>query len=213
MNARERFDVMVRFHVEQPLNVHHRILGLISRLPGDQTRTLEKLKRPEVWRAFMPPLYNFLMTCLEVFLEQNFLENYRCPDGRTYCSKDEWLADIHAFRDAHDWPRGFPLNLKTPRMSFQNLRTTSELYAVALGKPLSTNPRWRLMKLMFAKRHLFTHRGGLVDRKFVDEYNEFHQGDGVPLLDESAVGQMAFLERDWVRDSVREVRAFVDAIK
>jgi hypothetical protein len=62
---------------------------------------------------------------------------------------------------------------------------------------------------MFDKRHLFTHRGGLVDRKFLREYNKFHAADPSKLLSDDAIGKAAFLERQWVRDSVREAKKFV----
>lgn len=212
MDARECFDLMIRKHVEQPLNVQYQLLSLLPQLPGDNSKAIATLSKPEVWRDFMPPLYNYLMTNLEVFLENYFLETYRCANGRQYITKDEWFDELDSFKQRHAWPTKEDRTRIRPGLSFQNLPIVDLLYFVTFGFRLSAYPQWQLIRLMFSKRHLFTHRAGFIDRRYVEAHNFYHLTDAENRISKHAVGKKAFLEREWLWDSIKEVRAFVKFI-
>ena len=206
------FERMLNLHVEQALNVQDLTIEKFSALPGSENAAAV-LRAPEVWRPFMPPLYNFIFTCIEVFLERYFIESYRRPDGRGYCSTEEWITDLPNFKASIAWPTKDAEKCITRQFSFQRLPAVDVLYAAALKGPLSAYPKFDLVKLMFDKRHLFTHRGGVIDSKFLEKYNAFHAQDPQEMLSSAAVGKSAFLERSWVRDTLSEARAFASFVR
>jgi hypothetical protein len=205
------FERMLHLHVEQPLNVQDLTIAKFSTMPGSE-KAAAVLATPEVWRPFMPPLYNFIFTCIEVFLERHFIESYRGSAGRVYASTEEWTADFSNFKASITWPNKEAKKCITRPFSFQRLPAVDVLYAVALKGPLSAYPKFELVKLMFGKRHLFTHRGGIIDNKFLQKYNDFHAQAPQEMLPPSSVGKSAFLERSWVRDTLSEARAFVSFV-
>ena len=212
LTAHDYYHAMVRTHVEQPLNVHQMLVDLLKKTVGPDAEVVATLSQQGTWMHFMPPLYIFLITCVEVFLEKLFIESYRRPDGRPYRDIEEWRGDIkESFRGLHEWDDMQPIHKK---FSFQRLDDVDVLYAGALDVRLSEYPKWNLVKLAFEKRHLFTHRGGLVDTKFLAAHNTFHakEGDVSQLKSNAAIGKQAYLLPMWLRDSIDEMGQFVDYV-
>lgn len=47
---------------------------------------------------------------------------------------------------------------------------------------LSTNPEWRRMQILMAHRHLYAHRSGLIDQKYVEQIQSLTGEDLTPTL-------------------------------
>jgi len=211
MDARQNFNQMIKIHVEQPLNIYDMLIPIAKRVtPFSQgVKTLEK---EESWRPFMPPLYNYIITCIEVFLEKFFFERYFKPDGSQYSDIDEWNADFTVFKALFAWPNKLAERQIKKPFSFQRLQAVAVLYSVVLKKNIEKYRNYGVIKIMFAKRHLFTHKGGFVDQKFLFEFNSFHKNDPSQQLLSTDIGKVAYLKKEWVRDSVKEAKNFVNYI-
>ena len=211
MDAKQNFEKMIKIHVKQPLNVYDMLIPFAKSV-SPSSQGIKILEKEESWRPFMPPLYNYIITCIEVFLERYFLEQYFKPDGSQYSNVEEWNADFSDFKSLFTWPnKSAEKQIRKP-FSFQRLQAVEVLYSVVLKKILEKYTRYEVIKIMFAKRHLFTHKGGFVDQKFLNEFNAFHKNDISQQLSTKDIGKVAYLKKEWVRDSVKEAITFVDYI-
>lgn len=211
MNAKEHFEIMIKKHVEQPLNVYDMLIKF-AKLVAPNSQGIKKLEKEEYWRPFMPPLYNYIITCIEVSLEKYFFEQYFKPDGSQYSNYEEWNADFSNFKALFTWPNKSAENQIRKPFSFQRLPAVEVLFSVVLNKIFGDYAKYDVIKIMFSKRHLFVHRGGFVDQKFLNEYNAFHKSDPSQRLSTKDIGKIAYLKKEWVRDSIEEAKAFVDFI-
>lgn len=59
-----------------------------------------------------------------------------------------------------------------------------DLFQRDCGYDLSSNPNWQDMRLLMAHRHLYAHRSGLVDDKYLDDVRLISGEDLRPLLEE-----------------------------
>lgn len=210
-NAKNYFNEIIRRHIQSAINIQHTTVDICRSVAGN-ANAVEKLEDERYWRDFMPPLYNYLITAIEVFLEHYFIEVYRKSSGGSYTGKDEWLANMENFKANVTWASEASKKKIQKGFSFQRLDDVDVLYESALGKKLSNYFKYDLIKLMFAKRHLFTHRAGVIDEKFVTIYNQYHGSTSSERLDSSNVGKKAFIERRWLVDSIQEANEFVEHI-
>lgn len=210
--AAEAFLARVQRHVAHPITLVQGLPVLLRiALPGEKD-LVRAAEDSRFGRAFSPALSNYLMSCLETFLEDHFVEQYSRGDATKYSSSEQWQADSAAFGRQHAAALGFTANAARQwvrRFSFQRLSDVEELYRAALGIDIAAAPSHPSVAILWKKRHLFTHRAGIIDRRFLDAYNTFHQGDTAKQLPPSAIGEQAYIELSWVVDALREVRAFV----
>lgn len=208
MNSLQLSRNMLRHNVIQPLNVYEQMVGMLETAHGSSNSGIQKLKREHTWRHFGPPLFNYALTALEVFLENFFLENYHKPDGGYYVSKTDFGNDMKGFC------KRCGIKKMSRNVSFQRLDDVSTIYKAAFNIKFRDYDKYDLIELQFTKRHLFTHRGGLLDEKFIEDYNRFHEksGDTSKLINPKSVGDIAFIKRSWVRDSVIEIENFINHI-
>jgi len=211
MDAKQNFEQMIKIHVEQPLNVYDMLIPFAKSV-APSSKGIKKLEKEESWRFFMPPLYNYIITCIEVFLEKYFFEQYFKPDRSQYSDFEEWNADFSNFKALYTWPsKSSEKQIRKP-FSFQRLQAVEVLYSVVLNKNLEKYNRYKVIKIMFSKRHLSTHKGGFVDQKFLNEFNAFHNNDSSQQLSTKDIGKIAYLKKEWIRDSIKESKYFVDYI-
>lgn len=59
-----------------------------------------------------------------------------------------------------------------------------DLFRTDCGYDLSSNPSWQDMRLLMAHRHLYAHRSGLVDDKYLDDVRLISGEDLRPVLEE-----------------------------
>jgi len=211
MNAKEYFELMIKAHVEQPLNVYEMIIK-ITKTAAPNSQGIKKLEQEESWRPFYPPIFNYIISCIEVFLEKHFLEKYIKPDGTKYLTIEDWQSDLPNFMANFEWPSKKTKEKITKTFSFQRLPSVEVLYSVALGKFFDNYVNYGIIKIMFAKRHLFTHRGGFIDKKFLHDYNAFQNINPSMQLSRNDIGKIAYLKKEEVRDSIIEAKAFIDFI-
>ena len=204
--AHDLFQKMMRHHVEQPLNVFEQITTLLC-TPAllAVSSGARALTQEATWRHFTPPLQVFSVSIMETFIESYFFERYTKADGTHYANKDEWLSGLATFNVRHS-------SSYNNRFSFQSLDRANEIYLLGFGKNLLAYPKINLVRLQFHKRHLFAHRSGLIDMKFIQEYNAFHSNDPSMHIAASMVGKIASLERSWIRDGAKVLSEFADFI-
>lgn len=211
LSAKEIFDSVLHHHVEATLGVYSTIINIGERIaPG--TEWERGLKSPDVWRPLMPPLHNFIVTAIEVYLENYFIKKYRKPDGTQYLDSEEWVNDIKAFKANVVWASKDEENQINKNFSFQRLNAVNLLYQRTFHFEIDSYSDISTIKIIFLKRHLFTHKGGIVDKKFFDSYNQFHQADPGKQLPISNIGMKATIEMDWVIDTIDDAKKFVDWI-
>ena len=158
----------------------------------------------------MPPIYNYLMTAIEVYLENHFIENFRKVDGTKYSDSEEWLNDFDNFKSQVSWISKDNKNAVRKGFSFQRLESVNILFKNTLGFELASYPRYKTVLIMFQKRHLFTHKAGIIDKKFIDKYNTLKSNNSPDkLLDYKQLGHQAYIEVPWVYDSIKEAKLFV----
>jgi len=211
MTAKQFFLNIVKSHVEQPLNVQDLFVKIIGKTIPNAPQ-LETLRNQDSWLQFMPPLHNFLITCIEVFLEQYFLEQYRKPNGEKYEDRIEWESDINEFKSRYTWQNRNIKNSINSSFSFQRLTAVDLLYSLTLNKSISRYSKYDLIKLLFSKRHLFTHRGGLIDQKFIDEYNSYHIENEDLQIADNQIGKIATINRNVLIASIWESKQFISYI-
>lgn len=209
MSAKQLFLNMVKSHVEQPLNVQDLTVKIIDKI-APNSHQIEILKNQDSWRQFMPPLYNLIITCIEVFLEQYFLEQYRKPNGEKYESRYDWINDINEFKARYTWPNRKIKNNISHTFSFQKLTVVDVLYSLSLNKSISRYSKYDLIKFLFARRHLFTHRGGLIDQKFIDEYNSYHSDNENSKILDGQFDNIATINRNVLIASIEEAKQFIN---
>jgi hypothetical protein len=197
--------------VEQPLNVYEMIIKITKKV-APNLPAIKKLEQEESWRPFYPPIFNYIISCIEVFLEKNFLERYIKQDGTKYLTIEDWQSDLSNFKANLRWPSKKVEATITKTFSFQRLSLVEVLYSIALGKLFNNYVRYGIIKIMFAKRHLFTHRGGFIDKKFLHDYNTLQNNNPSMQLSQNDIGKIAYIKKEEVRDSIIEAKAFIDFI-
>jgi hypothetical protein len=154
-----------------------------------------------------------LMSCLELFLEENFLEKYKKLDGSSYLTVEEWKSDAAAFARRFASGLGGNENQATKwvkSFSFQRAADLEKLYQVVLGVDVRSTPEYKTIRQLWLKRHLFTHRAGIFDQKFIDEWNAL--SDPANQVTPGNIGKLGFLELQWVVDALAQVKAFAKGI-
>jgi hypothetical protein len=213
LDAHERFLRSAMVHVAHPITYILSAPVLLRKAMPGHPDLLLCVSSEEFGRMFAPSLSNFLMSCLELFLEENFLEKYRKPDGTSYSTADEWRLDAAGF--ASRFAAGLGMTEKQATkwvgaFSFQRARDLEALYQVVLGIDVRSRPEYPTIRLLWLKRHLFTHRAGLFDQKFVDEWNAL--SEPVNRVTAANIGQFAHLDLQWVVDALGEVLKFAKAL-
>jgi hypothetical protein len=211
VSAKEAFLRRVMRHVAIPLTLIEGLPRLVHMAMPNEIGAIAVVSIPEFRRIFAPPLNNYLMSCLEIFLESYFVETYVKPDGSKYASAEDWKRDRARFASQ------FAMALERPvkdtetwvnRFSFQRPLDLEALYRVVLSIDVTQAPGYDELQILWKKRHLFTHRAGVLDQKFIDAFNT-PQADPSQSIPGDALGTDAFLETTWVVDSLRVVKDFV----
>lgn len=209
MQARQAFEDRVQWHVEHPLRVARTLPVLLAKAAHHRPEAAAEAASPDYQRQLTPPLYVYLMALLEAFLEQFFLDTYSRKHGVIYEAREDWDRDCSRFAAAHPELKDYK-GKERIRLSFQNMAQVEHLFRATLDIDLMGYTAIDTVKVMWAKRHLFIHKAGRLDRKFVDAYNEHHRNDPSRCIPAEAVGsKRAYLEPEWVADSVREAKKFV----
>ena len=149
INGLELAKNMLRWNVIQPLNVYEQMTDMMAKVVGENDSGVLKLRDEQTWKHFVPPLMNYAVTALEVFLEHYFLENYVTSNGQVYNSKKELGDDIKEFCTRHK------IDKLSKNISFQRMYDVVVLYRAGLKKDIESFPDYELIMLQFAKRHLF----------------------------------------------------------
>ena len=215
VSAKEAFIRRATRYVAIPLTLIEGLPRLVHMAAPNEIEAIAVVSHPEFRRIFAPPLNNFLMSCLEIFLESYFVESYVKPDGTTYVSAEDWKRDHVRF--AAQFATAFGRSVKdtenwVKKFSFQRLPDLEVLYRVVLSIDVTQFPKYDSIQILWKKRHLFTHRAGVFDQRFIDEFNVFHEADPSQHLPASALGTDAFLETIWVVDALGAVKEFVSFI-
>src|SRR5206468_1053304 len=95
--------------------------------------------------------------------------------------------------------------------TFQNLANVNRLYAGALNAPLDGYGQYALIRLLVARRHVFTHRGGFVDQKYLEQHNTYlaTQGSAASMLSQDAIGKLLVVDRPGIRSLAEQFQLFV----
>ncbi|MEZ4293363.1 MAG: hypothetical protein R3B70_00180 [Polyangiaceae bacterium] len=213
LDAHERFLRSVMFHVAHPITYVLSAPALLAQAMPGHPDLLLCVSSDEFGRMFAPPFSNFLMSCFELFLEENFLEKYQKPDGTTYSTADDWRADAVAFGSRHASKLELNDNKAAKwvaNFKFQRAPDFETLYRIALGIDVVALPEYTTVRLLWLKRHLFTHKAGIIDRKFMSDWNSLCEPAN--RLAPSSIGQLAHLELQWVVDALAELLKFAKAL-
>lgn len=212
MTAKELFDYIIKRFIEETLGAYTALVSLVETIvPGSEYA--EKISSIEMWRPFLPPVYNYVMTAIEVYLEQLFFENYKKGDGTHYKDSNEWFQDFDNFKSQVQWESTNDCNLIQKGFSFQRLDKVNILYKNTFGFRLDEYERYSIIKFMFQKRHLFTHKAGIIDKKYLELHNAHHHNNPEQIMDESKIGMQAYLEMPWLYASIEEAKNFINWIE
>jgi hypothetical protein len=213
LDAHERFVRSVMCHVVHPITYIMAAPVLMHKAMPGHPDLLLCVRSDEFGRMFAPSFSNFLMSCLELFLEEFFLEKYAKSDGSKYSTVEDWKADASAFAGRHAISLGMTTKQATrwvENFSFQRARDLETLYQEALSIDVRSKSDYKTIRLLWLKRHLFTHRAGIFDQKFIDEWNALSEPPNHVSV--GNVGKLAFLELQWVVDAVGHVLKFTKAV-
>jgi hypothetical protein len=211
MSPKELYEWIMKYHVIDTMGAYSSLIKLGKGLSEKFTKR-EGLTNPESWRPFMPPLFNYIVTCLEVYFENKFLKTYVTISGTRYENIDDWFENLENFRKEIAWISKEDEKLFRGKFSFQRLYSVQRLYLNTFNVDISSYSKYDTIQIMFQKRHMFTHKGGIIDRKFWSIYNTAHTYSPQHKLPEEAIGKLSFLEYDWVVDSIEESNQFVEWI-
>ena len=116
---------------------------------------------------------------------------------------------MNNFKAQYDWKGGHrEINRG---FSFQKIDKVDLLFDITLNKKISDYPAYWTVKIFLEKRHLFTHRSGLIDAKFIDAYNDLEQ-DPEKILSQEIIGQKMTIDQSIMFDTVTLIKNFVKYI-
>lgn len=181
-------------------NIFSKLQDQKSTTQFNVTNSIESLKDPTKWRPLMLPLSIMQISIVETFLEKLFIEIINDRYRTQFKTKDELCKNPGTMKLLRLSVQNFnPSKLK--RMSFQRLGDVNGLYSTFFDFDISSFTDWIALQILFEKRHLFAHRSGMIDERFLRKYNSLQAKIGGTDIGPEKIGDLAFVEISWVRSA------------